>query len=551
MRCTMRRARIRGIPLALAIVGLTAATGCTPRADSTVAERERAEAPRRGGSFHMMFEAPGTMDPSLIDDVYESCVINQIYDGLLEFDVNLNPIPAIAREWSVSRNGLEYRISLRQDVRFHNGRSVVASDVVYSFTRIFDPEREDHGLGGEYLQRIKGSADYAAGKVQQIEGLMAVNDTTVMIVLDRPYGSFLSALAMDQTKIVAREEIERWGDEYDEHPVGTGPFIFDRIEETDDDYRIFCRRNDDYFDQPAWVDEVVFHAPHDYNVDIGTEALFAGILSMCDLSGDQKEAVEADPRFVVIRRPELSFSFVGMNVEREPFRDVRVRRAVAHAIDREALLAVDPIGRMPAVGILPPGMFGYSPEIKMFAYDPEIARQLLVEAGYPGGEGLPPVMYHQADRGAVGRTADELMRRNLAAVGIDVKYVYTDWDQFSEDLDNHMLPAFGLTWVADVPDPDSFLASLFMTTGVYNLFKYSNQDVDDLLDQGARMRSSRDRALLYRRAETIILRDAAVIPLFHIANNFAVRAEIRGLQVTPFGYGNLEIERVWIDSPAM
>ncbi|MBZ0267342.1 ABC transporter substrate-binding protein [bacterium] len=524
--------------------------GCTRKADSSVPAVPEASAPRQGGSFHMMFEGPGTLDPCLVDDVYESCIINQLYDGLLELDPNLNPVPAIAREWSVSRDGLVYTMTLRDDVRFHNGRKVVADDAVFSYTRIFDPERGDFGLGGEYLQRIEGATAYFEGKAESISGLSAPNDSTLVIRLEKAYGSFLSALAMDQTKIVPKEELERWGEEFGLHPVGTGPFVYDRFEDNPEDPHIVLTANEDFYRRRAYIDELVFHVPDDYNVDKGAQALLAGILSMCDLPGDWRAKVDADPRFQVIRRPELSFSFIGVNVEAEPFRDERVRRAVAHAVNRERIMSVDPVGRIPAVGILPPGMFGYSPEPKALTYDPEASRRLLAEAGYPGGKGLPPLRHFQADRGGVGRQADQILREDLAAVGLDLQFTYTDWDQFSDDLDAYRLPSFGLTWVADLPDPDSFLASLFSTNGVYNLFHYSNPEVDELLAQGSVMRSSIDRAQLYRSAEVLILNDVPVIPLFHIANNFAVRREVKDLIVTPFGYGNLAIENLWLAPPA-
>jgi peptide/nickel transport system substrate-binding protein/oligopeptide transport system substrate-binding protein len=538
------------VALPVLLVGLLAAAGCTHRADSAQ-ERDGTEAqPVPGGSLHMMFEAPGTLDPSLADDVYEACIINQLYDGLLEFDMNLNPVPAVAREWSVSRDGLEYRFVLRDDVFFHNGRKVVADDFVWSFRHIFDPERSGHGLGGEYLQRIAGVKEYVAGESDRIGGLVAENDTTLVIRLSEPYGSFLSVLAMDQTKVVAREAFADGEEAYDLHPVGTGPFVFDHFLDDPDDPQLVLRANPRFHGHGPWVERLVFHVPSDYNVDKGAEALLGGMLSFCDLPGDRKAQVELDPRFEVIRRPELSFSFVGMNLEKTPFQDVRIRRAVAHAVNRTRMVAVDPGGRIPAVGILPPGMFAYSPEEKTLAYDPDLSRSLLAEAGYPGGKGLPPVLHVQADRGETGRVADEILREDLAAVGIDVKFRYTEWDTFSHDLDGYRLPSFGLTWVADVPDPDSFLASLFSTRGVYNLFRYSNPTVDELLAEGSRMRSSQDRASLYRRSERIILNDVPMVPLFHIANNFAVRHEVEGLMVTPFGYGNLRLERVWIDSPA-
>ncbi len=529
---------------------LLASSGCTRRADSAPEPRDADPGPRKGGELHLMLESPGTLDPSLVDDVYEACVINQLYDGLLEFDVNLNPVPAIAREWSVSRDGLEYRFVLRDDVLFHNGRYVVAEDFVWSFSRIFDPEREGHGLGGEYLLRIAGAAEYAEGKADHISGLVAESDSTLVIRLAEPYGSFLAVLAMDQTKVLAREAFADGAEAYDRAPVGTGPFLYEDFVDDPEDPRLELRANPVFHGHGPWVERLVFHVPSDYNIDRGADALLGGGLSLCDLPPDRKSSVEADPRFEVIRRPELSFSFVGMNLREKPFRDLRVRQAIAHAVNRERIAEVDPDGRIPAGGILPPGMFAYSPEERALSFDPDRARELLAEAGYPEGSGLPPVVHVQADRGETGRLADEVLREDLAEVGIEVEFQYTDWDTFSEDLDTYQLPSFGLTWVADVPDPDSFLASLFSTRGVYNLFHYSNSEVDALLVEGSRLRSSQVRADLYRRAEKIILEEAPVVPLFHIANNFAVRREVKGLQVTPFGYGNLRLERVWIDSPA-
>ena len=540
--------RTRALASALGLVLLAA--GCTEMTDTPESKRPPAPASRSGGTFSMMLEAPGTLEPGLVDDVYESCIMNQIFDGLLDFDTNLNPVPAIAREWAVSRDGREYVFALRTDARFHNGRRVNATDFVYSFTRIFSPEREDHGLGGEYLSKILGVGEYCAGEADSIVGLVAVNDSTLKIVLEAPYGSFLSALAMDQTKVIAREEIEKGGDGSRLNPVGTGPFRFAAHEPDGVEPKIVLKANPDYFQGRPLLDEIVFHIPTDYNIDKGAQWLLEGRLSMCDLPGARQADFRDDPRFKVFRRPELSFSFFGMNRSKAPLQDVRVRRAIAHAIDRESLQRLDPTGRIAAVGILPPGMFGYSPEVKALDYDPDLARRLLAEAGYPGGVGLPPVVHWQADRGEIGRKADLRIQEDLAAVGITIEYRYVEWDEFDRRLTAREMESFGLTWVADVPDPDSFLASLFATWGVYNLFEYSDASVDSLLAAGAEMRSSSDRAALYRRAERIILNDVPVIPLYHIANNYAVQAKVKGMTITPFGLGGLPLDKVWIAEPA-
>jgi peptide/nickel transport system substrate-binding protein/oligopeptide transport system substrate-binding protein len=539
--------------LVLAGTGLLclSVAACTDGARSDEPGPRVSAQPRFGGELQLMMEAPGTLDPSFVDDVYEACMVNQIYDGLLEYDVNLNPVPAVAREWSVSRDGTEFVFTLRDDVRFHNGRTVVAQDFVYSFSRIFAPGREDYGLGGEYLRKIDGVREFSEGKAERVSGLVAEDDRTLRIRLEAPYASFLSALAMDQTKVVAREEIERWGEDYDRHPCGTGPFAVESYDCDDAEApRLVLRANPDHFRGRPYLDRLVFQTPGDFNLDRGAAALLAGTIAMCDMPGRLKPAIEADRRFRIVRRPELSFSFIGMNVRAPGFRDARVRRAIAHAVDRDRIMALDPVGRIPAEGILPPGMFGYSPDPKAVPHDAEAARRLLAEAGHPDGEGLPVVQLWQADRGEVGRQADALMQEDLARVGIRIEYHYVDWDEFDRRLTAQDLPGFGLTWVGDVPDPDSFLASLFTTEGVYNLFGYSNAVVDSLLQAGGEMRSSAARAELYRRAERIILQDAPVIPLFHLANNFAVRAEVQGLSVTPFGLGNVALERVWIDAPA-
>jgi ABC-type transport system substrate-binding protein len=245
----------------------------------------------------------------------------------------------------------------------------------------------------------------------------------------------------------------------------------------------------------------------------------------------------------------MSFSFVGMNTRQGVLADRRIRRAVAHAIRRNRLVALDPQGRIRATGILPPGMFGYSPEPKTLPYDPDIARSLLAEAGYPDGQGLPPLVAINGPGGELNRRSDAILREDLAEVGIQLHHEYVDWAEFNRRLLSHEITTFRIVWVADVPDPDSFLAALFASDGAFDLFDYANDTVDSLLTVGAEMRSSVDRAAVYRRAEKLILEDAVVIPLFHNANNFAVRQELHGLVVTPFGLGNLPLERVWFATP--
>ncbi len=529
---------------------LLAAGGCTGGPGTTEAGPPTPPTPVRGGELHVMLESPGTLDPPRVDDIYESCITNQLFDGLLELDTDLHPVPCIAKEWTVSRDGRVYEFSLRDDVFFHNGRRVVAEDFVYSLSRIVDPARADHGIAGEFIHKIEGVDEFARGEAPAIRGLQAAGDDRLTITLKNPYASFLSILAMDQTKVVPREEVERRGEEFGNHPVGTGPFrMTESLTERDAENLLVAEANESYFRGRPHLDRVVFHTTTDYNSDRSARALQDGVVSLTIVPADQLGAISVDRRFRIIRRTELSFAFLGLNHAMPPFDDPRVRRAFAHAIDRQGVANADPTGRVVAAGILPPGMFGYSPESKGLEYDPEAAARLLAEAGHPNGAGLPKIVYWQSNRGEAGKRADAALAKDFERAGFPVEFRYVSWDEFDVKLMRHEMQSFGLSWIADLPDPDSILASLFASGGSFNFFRYENPAVDSLLAVGTGLRASNDRAHIYRDAERRIIQDVAMIPLYHVTSLYAVRRDLEGLVVTPFGLASLQLESVWFDPP--
>lgn len=532
---------------ALLLAALFALAGCADGPGSSEAQTPPPRVPVRGGELHLMLESPGTLDPPRVDDVYESCISNQIFDGLLDLDSDLHPIPCIAKEWTVSRDGREFVFSLRDDVRFHNGRAVTAQDFVYSFSRIMDPKLADHGISGEFMRKIEGVEAYSKGKARDISGIRALDDGRLAITLTTPYASFLSILAMDQTKVVPREEVERLGADFARFPIGTGPFRLLGGAGLRADALVVLEANEDYFRGRPHLDRVVFHVTTDYNTDRTSDELLSGKLNFSIVPAGKLQLISTDTRFRTVRRTELSFAFLGLNLKRPPFDDPLVRRAFAHAIDLEGIVGVDPTARAVAAGILPPGMFGYSPESKTLAFDLDESRRLLAEAGHAGGRGLPKIIYWQTSRGEAGKRADAVMKANFEAAGFPVEFRHVTWDEFDTKLMAHEMQSFGVSWIADLPDPDSILASLFASRGTFNFFEFSNSTVDSLLHAGTALRASNDRAELYRRAEKLILQDVAVVPLYHITNNYAVRREVEDLVVTPFGIANLQLETVWLD----
>src|SRR5262249_34269732 len=210
-----------------ALVGLC--TFCALAATVATADPAGDLPTRFGGVYRRPLTGnPSSLDPAHATDIYARTVVNQIFDGLVQFESHLNPVPAIAGFWEASVNGQVWTFYLRKGVRFHNGREVTANDFVYSFTRILDPAVRSPET--DLFNYIRGVEDFQAGKTSQVEGLQAPDRYTLQISLKEPYAPFLAALAMFNAKVVPQEEVEKLGEQFGQHPVGSGPFAFVRWE---------------------------------------------------------------------------------------------------------------------------------------------------------------------------------------------------------------------------------------------------------------------------------------------------------------------------------
>ena len=207
-----------------------------------------------GGTFRRMLGAnPITLDPALVTDAYGGTVVNQIFDGLVQFDANLKPIPALAEFWEASRDGRTWTFALRQGVKFHNGREVTAQDVVYSFTRLLDATRPLPVA--ELFQHIQGAKEFRAGKAPSVQGLQAQDRYTLRMVLEEPLAPLLTVLGLTNTAVVPQEEVEKPGGDFGHAPVGTGPFKFVRWQPNQE---IVLAANDQYYEGRPFLDAVVF-----------------------------------------------------------------------------------------------------------------------------------------------------------------------------------------------------------------------------------------------------------------------------------------------------
>jgi peptide/nickel transport system substrate-binding protein/oligopeptide transport system substrate-binding protein len=349
------------------------------------------------------------------------------------------------------------------------------------------------------------------------------------------------------SRVVPRRYVERVGNEaFARRPIGSGPFRFAGWTPGD---RVVLTAFEEYTPR-AWLDSLVLELPEHDTSDYAVAQYLAGRLSALVVPDGRMQEFADLPGTTLLTRQQLTATFIGLNSHREPFDDVRVRQAFALAIDRAPILAHRPESRIQAHGILPPGMPGFTPESKFLPHDLERARILLAAAGYPGGKGLPTIVFTTASRNEQTLELIGQIAGQVGQVGFVLQTEHLGWLDFSRRLTGRELQCFSVSWVADVPDPDSFLYPLCHSQGSANYGNFDDREVDGLLARGRRTGSSLARLEVYREAERRVLEQAALVPLFHPLSVLAVRSDVRGLTLTSMGVGSFAMESVWLAEPA-
>lgn len=504
-----------------------------------------AHAQRSGGTFRGVFNAdPPTLDPAQATDTTSSAVIRQLFDTLIELDARLTPVPALARNFTVSRDQRLYTFSLRAGVRFHHGRELRAADVKYSF------ERAARGKRPWVFEKIRGAREFIRGEAREISGLRVVDDLTVEVALERPFAPFLSLMAYDAAAIVPREEAERRGPEFASHPVGTGAF---RLVSWRRDDQVVLEAFKEHFRGAPYLDRIVFRIiPAEIT---RFNEYRTGNLDVSDIPTGHCRAVQRDPgqKGEVAIWPILGTHAVRFNVERAPFTDKRVRQAVAHAIDPTPIVEALLEGCVVAgKGILPPSMPGFNPNVAGLPFDRDRARRLLAEAGFPGGKGLGPIAYHYNTSDLNQRIA-ELLQAQLKEAGIHLELRRLDWAAHIKLVDEGGAPFFRQGWIADYPDPENFLTVLFHSRNrgaAGNTSRYRNPALDRLFDEADAMAAGPLRFKRYQEAEQVILADAVWVTLYHYSSRALIRPHVKGLERSPLSSAPeflAPLRKVWLE----
>ncbi len=452
---------------------------------------------------------PTTLDPALVVDVPGGSLSAKLFNGLVRLDVNLNVVPDIAERWETRDRGTTYIFHLRKGVIFTNGREVTADDFKYSFTRILDPRTKSPNTW--VLERILGAKEFLKGRaIDSIPGIQASDRYTLTIRLERPFSPFLKLLTMPTAYVVPREEVQRWGPDFSTHPVGTGPFI---LKEWNHNSTLVFVRNKRYFDEKAKVAGIVYRIiPEDLTAVTEFEV---GNLDAIAIPPSEYVKYRDSPKWrpLIASSKGLNTYYLGFNCSRPPFDDVNLRRAVSCAIDRKKILETFYEGRGRLAEGPVPDLLRKWPAPGVYSYDPERAKSIIA------GERLKNRVinfYVSADQEVVDIA--EVIQYYLRKVGLDVRIKQLEWSAYKSALNNGEADMFWIGWWADYPDPENFLFPLFHSSNHGaggNRSRYTNKEVDLLIEAGQAAADPSDANRYYMAAEKIITSECPWVFFWH------------------------------------
>jgi len=521
------------LPAALALL-LLAACAAAP-------ERSAAPAPEQTLRYRLP-EDPPTLDPFQAGNDNSLVYVYLLFDGLVEFvPGTLDVRPAVAASWTVSADGRVYTFTLRPGVKFHNGREVTSDDVIYSVRRALTADTQSGK--DSFFEALAGKQAFWTGESPDLPGVAAPDPATVVFTLDYPFEPFLSVLASEAGSILPREVYSDPDKGYLRHPVGCGPY---RFEDWRPGISLDLVRFADHWKQapPGAIDRIAFRFIK--NASTAMEEYRAGGIDFTqEIPPGQREAIRAEMPDEFHNWPRLSVFYFGFNHAAGPFAgNLLLRRAVAHAVDRDFIVRVLQEGKdVVASGVITPGMLGFDPDRRPPEYDLELAGRLLAEAGYPGGEGLPEIVYLSNETEGFRRIGERL-ESDLSRVGIRLRVKMLDFGAFLQSLTSGATagaggaPAFGMyrmNWYADYPDPDNFVGMQFATGAGGNFGRYANPEFDRLIEEGRRERDAARRADLYRRADDLLIEDAALVPIYWYGQDVLLKPSFSGLKPSPLG----------------
>lgn len=488
--------------------------------------------PQEGGVLNIgLAGSPKNLDPKNRTSMYESNIISQICDTLIIYSNDQSEyLPSLAKEWEISEDGKEYTFHLRDDVHFQkgqyqDGRLLTAQDVKYS------------------LERAKEAKNVTLVMLDHCE---VIDDLTVKCVLNEANAIFLDALTGPTNVIVPQEEVEGWGDEFGAHLIGSGPF---KLKEFKLDQETTIERNEDYWGPRPNLDGACFKVITDVNQQVN--GLKTGEIDFSTkIAGEAVKLVQEDSNLVLLSQPNTSVNFIGFNTEKGVTSDVKVRQALAEAIDIEDLcVGLYQYGEAAYAGQpMPPASWGYDPsmdEVKQ-KYDPEHAKQLLTEAGYPDGFKISLNFSNSSTNTKLATILQQYWKQNL---NVDLEIVGTEWAVYSQTVTQGDHDTY-VVGISSTVDPHNFTGKCLGSQYIGTLpagARLNNPEMDELITKSLVISDQAGRKEVYK---DIVKKTMELYPAIYFSNDniiWGTTSKVHGLsQKTYWNLCNSEVN-VWME----
>ncbi len=478
---------------------------------------------------------PKGLDPHIVTGVPENHIVSALFEGLVgKHPETLEPIPGVAESWEISPDARRYTFYLREDARWHNGDPVTAEDFRWSWMRLLTP-----ALGAQYnyhLFPIVNAEAYANGEITDFAevGVTVLDPFTLQVDLREPAAYFLQILDHYSAYPVHRATIEAFGDLSDRltpwaregNLVGNGPF---RLTEWQINSHVRVEKAETYWDaDTVQLNAVVFYPTENL---VTEDRMFRdGQLHFtAEIVLDKIPVYQAEQPEIVRIVPWLGSYYYMFNTTRPPFDDVRVRKALAMTLDRDLLVESVMQGIVdPSYALVPPDTLGYFPP-KTFEYDPDAARALLAEAGYPDGEGFPEFELLYNTQESHRRIAVAIQQMWMRELNIPAQLTNQEWQVYLENQDNLNYDVSRRGWIGDYVDPTTFL-EMYVTDGGNNKTGFSDPRYDEIILREAPATLDRDKRYeLYKEAETILIEAMAILPIYTYKTKHLVDPSVKGM----------------------